>query len=178
MCVICYIICISTTVVIANYYYFNIITLMIFFWFYKLLKELLILHAPATLSTFSCLVLYKSFFFSFNLSHTILLAQWLILYCQNVGNSNQTTNKNLYRPCIYLHHSLIMNISCGMQTYATIIRRFFSSSSPWKKGRKRQKMKYQPITPTIIGRRKQVIYIINNIDHIQEEEPTSKRMFF
>ena len=39
-------------------------------------------------------------------------------------------------------------------------------------------MKYQTITPTIIGRRKQVIYIINNIDHIQKEEPPSKRMLF
>jgi len=47
-----------------------------------------------------------------------------------------------------------------------------------KRGGKRQKMKYQTITPTIIGRRKQVIYIINNIDHIQEEEPPSKRMLF
>ena len=87
----------------------------------------------------SCLVPYKSFLFSFNLSHTILLAQWLILYRQTVGNSNQTTNKNLYRPCIYLHHSLIMNISWGMQTYATIIRRFLSSSSSWKKRRKKTK---------------------------------------
>ena len=47
-----------------------------------------------------------------------------------------------------------------------------------KRGGKRQKMKYQTITPTIIGRRKQVIYIINNIDHIQKEEPPSKRMLF
>ena len=43
-----------------------------------------------------------------------------------------------------------------------------------KRGGKRQKMKYQTITPTMIGRKKQVIYIINDIDHIQEEESSSK----
>ena len=69
----------------------------------------------------------------------ILLAQWLILYRQIVGNSNQTTNTNLYRPWIYLHQSLLMNISWGMQTYATIKRRFLSSSSTWKKRRKKTK---------------------------------------
>ena len=127
---------------------------------------------------FQLLVSYRTnpFLFSFNLSHTISNNNGL--FCIVKPSAIATKLQIKFVSALYLSSSLPYNeyILEDANVCDNKKKIFVVIITMKKRGGKRQKMKYQTITPTIIGRRKQVIYIINNIDHIKEEEPPSKRM--
>ena len=75
-----------------------------------------------------------------SIPHHISNKHGLFCIVKSSAIANLTKNKHLYRPCIYLHHSLIMNISWGMQTYATNNKKkIFLAIIIMKKRRKKTK---------------------------------------